>query len=236
MLPFSGIVHHLAGPSKCAQLQTSPKRQLAAGARIQQVTFVMLSGLDLVNLHTHWTPWSMFQNLIRLSCFVEHKHFSTSKQKYGSGYNPSASPPHISQQNAKWQEAQIAAFHTESATRNITTRKDSIYFCDLADLGENLFRASAPNRKKMARKWILASAGKSGKNRPKIGKIAQKWDFSYFRAIFRIFGRFFPDFPGEAKIHFRAIFFRFGAEARNRFSPRTARSQIYFPSSSFTPS
>ena len=36
------------------------------------------------------------------------------KQEYGSGYNPSANPP----QNAKWQEALMAAFRTECATRS----------------------------------------------------------------------------------------------------------------------
>ena len=52
----------------------------------------------------------------------------------------------------------------------------------------------------MARKWILASPGKSGKNRPKIGQI-------------------FPDFPGEAKIHFRAIFSDFGRKPETDFLP-----------------
>ena len=69
-----------------------------------------------------------------------------------------------------------------------------------------------------------------------VGRLGDLWEWTVlnhqqkhpiFGRFFLFFRRFFPHFPGEAKIHFRAIFFRFRAEARNRFSPRSARSQQY---------
>ena len=59
---------------------------------------------------------------------------------------------------------------------------------------------------------------KMGKKSPKNRKNGSKIGF---RAIFPIFWRFFPHFPGEAKIDFSAILFR------NRHSPGHAYSQPY---------
>ena len=94
--------------------------------------------------------------------------------------------------------------------------------CDLADLGENRFRASARNRKKNGPKMDFGLTGKIGKKSPENWKNRSKMGFfSYFRAIFPIFGRFFRDFPVEAKIHFRAIFFfsDFGRKPEIDFLP-----------------
>ena len=51
--------------------------------------------------------------------------------------------------------------------------------------------------------------------------------FPIFGRFFQFLGDFFPIFPVRLKGHFRAIFFRFRAEARNRFSLRSARSHAY---------
>ena len=82
----------------------------------------------------------------------------------------------------------------------------------------------------IGKKWPENGVWPHRENREKIAQKLEKspenWKKSHFWVIFPIFRRFFPDFPGDAKIHFRAIFFRFRAEARNRFSPRSARSQL----------
>ena len=84
------------------------------------------------------------------------------------------------------------------------------------------FGPPARNRKKNRRKIDFGLTRKIGKKSPKNRKNGPKTDF---RAVFPIFRRFFPYFPGEAKIDFSAIFSDFGPEARNRHSPRHAYSQ-----------
>ena len=87
------------------------------------------------------------------------------------------------------------------------------------------FGPPARNRKKIPPKnRFWPHPENREKNRRKIGKMAQK---SVFGPFFPIFRRFFPYFPGEAKIDFSAILFPdFGPEARNRHSPRHTYSQI----------
>ena len=73
------------------------------------------------------------------------------------------------------------------------------------------------NSEKNRRKIDFGLTGKIGKKSPKNGKNGSNIGF---RAIFPIFGRFFPYFPGEAKIDFSAIFSRFRAGG-----PKSAFSQ-----------
>ena len=103
--PFSGIVHHLSGPSKCAHTQTSPKCQLAAGARIPASNIRYAVRFRSCTLAHALDSLVRVSRRVRLNCLVEHKRFAKSKQEDGSGYNPSASPHHISQQNAKPNQA-----------------------------------------------------------------------------------------------------------------------------------
>ena len=84
------------------------------------------------------------------------------------------------------------------------------------------FGPPARNRKKNRWKIDFGLSRKIGKKSLKNRKNGPKTDFW---AIFPIFLRFFPYFPGEAKIDFLAIFSDFGPEARNRHSPRHAYSQ-----------
>ena len=83
------------------------------------------------------------------------------------------------------------------------------------------FGPEARNRIKLAEKSILASPGNREKIAQKRGKMTRKPIFEPFC----YFERFFPDFPGEAKIGLRRFFLDFGPEARNRPSPRHANSQ-----------
>ena len=50
-LLFTGIVHHLSGPNRCAHTQTSHKDQSGAGANIPAITFITPEGLTPSNLH-----------------------------------------------------------------------------------------------------------------------------------------------------------------------------------------
>ena len=68
--------------------------------------------------------------------------------------------------------------------------------------------------------------GKIGKNRPKIGTMAQK---SVFGPFFQFWGYFSPIFLVRPKSIFRPFFVDFGPEARNRPSPRHANSQHLTP-------
>ena len=70
------------------------------------------------------------------------------------------------------------------------------------------FGPPARNRKKIAEKSKLASPGKYGKNRPKIGKMAQK---SVFGPFVLFWGDFFPILRVRPKSIFRRFFFRFWA-------------------------
>ena len=88
-LTFFGIAHHLSGPSKCAQTQTSPKCQLATGARVP-TTFVMLSGLACTLAHALDSLAHVSKTDQKLNCLVEHRHFAKSKQMCGPGRGPSA--------------------------------------------------------------------------------------------------------------------------------------------------
>ena len=69
------------------------------------------------------------------------------------------------------------------------------------------FGPPARNRQKIAEKSILASPGKLGKDRPKIGNMARK---PIFEPFFLFCNEFFPYFPGEARIDCSAIFSDFG--------------------------
>ena len=104
----------------------------------------------------------------------------------------------------------------------------TILICDLVDLGENWFWLPP----EIGRKWPENGFWPHRENREKIAgkkeKSPENGIFANFRAFFA-FLAIFPDFPGEAKIHFRAIFFRFQAEARSRFLPgRQDRKSKYY--------
>ena len=88
-----------------------------------------------------------------------------------------------------------------------------------ANLGEHRFRASARNRKKMARKWILASLENRKKMAPKQEKQPENGILGYFGAICPFLSHSY--FPREAKIHFRAIFFPISGG-----SPKSIFSQV----------
>ena len=102
-------------------------------------------------------------------------------------------------------------FLEKPACNSIIVKK--LCSCEYARLGECRFRAG----KKIAEKSIFfpipENREKSPQNRKNGSKIG-------YRAIFPIFWRFFPYFPGEAKIDFPAIFFRFRAGG-----PKSAFSQ-----------
>ena len=95
----------LPGPSKRAHMQTSPKCQLTAGARAPA------NNIRYAVRFRYCTPAHALDSLVRVSrrvrlnSLVEHKRFAKSKQEDGLGYDPSACPHHISQQNAKPNQA-----------------------------------------------------------------------------------------------------------------------------------
>ena len=99
--------------------------------------------------------------------------------------------------------------------------------CEFACLGEGRFRACRPKSEKNCRKICVGLTGKIGKNRPKIGKMAQKSVFGpsflflgVFWAIFAILGCFFSIFSWRGQNRFFSDFFRFRAA-----SPKLAFSQ-----------
>lgn len=52
-LLFTGIVHHLSGPSNCAQTQSCIMYRLVAGAKIPAVTFITPRGIKTLDLHRY---------------------------------------------------------------------------------------------------------------------------------------------------------------------------------------
>ena len=62
--PYTGIVHHLSGPDRCAPTQTFHRRSGSVdGARdVPPITFITRTGLPPKHSHICQTPWSVFQD------------------------------------------------------------------------------------------------------------------------------------------------------------------------------
>ena len=61
--PYTGIVHHLSGPDRCAPTQTFHRRSGSVdGANVPPITFITRTGLTPKHSHICQTPWSVFQD------------------------------------------------------------------------------------------------------------------------------------------------------------------------------